>query len=356
MRIEVFTSFSELPASVVEKYSFPSQPDFFLSLDWYAFLVDSALCMSVTTRIYCAIDDSDDTVGILFCGIPVRSKNLQSLTNFYSMVYAPACSGASISTTAFMTLVADYVKKERPRWHSVTLRLLPRALIADVDVLKAFGDAGFFVSSFFMYENWYINIGERDFDSYYMGRPSKLRNTIKRKENKLRKSHNYEIVLHNETGDSMATAIEDFVGVYGRSWKNPEPFPKFIPGLISMTSALNILRLGLLYIDGKPAAAQLWITGGEKAVIYKLAYDEDYSEFSPGSILSREMFRHAIDVDKVAEIDYGVGSENYKKDWMEEVRVLDGIQAFNLRTASGMAWSAIETAKMAVRRIRNRSR
>jgi CelD/BcsL family acetyltransferase involved in cellulose biosynthesis len=42
-----------------------------------------------------------------------------------------------------------------------------------------------------------------------------------------------------------------------------------------------------------------------------------------------------IDVDRVAEIDFGVGDHSYKKDWATERRERWGIAAFNPRTARG---------------------
>jgi len=47
----------------------------------------------------------------------------------------------------------------------------------------------------------------------------------------------------------------------------------------------------------------------------------------------------------VREIDYGVGSENYKKDWMNSVREIGGIEAFNTRTAPGLWLAFVQKLK-----------
>jgi CelD/BcsL family acetyltransferase involved in cellulose biosynthesis len=151
-----------------------------------------------------------------------------------------------------------------------------------------------------------------------------------------------------------AERIQDFVAVYATSWKRPEPYPEFIPALAQMCASLGILRLGTLYVDGEPAASQLWITMAKKALIYKLAYKDRFRDFSVGSILSLELFRQAIDEDRVEEIDYGVGSEPYKKDWMEDKRQLYGLAAFNLRTISGLALAGLEKTKQALHDIAHR--
>ena len=81
-------------------------------------------------------------------------------------------------------------------------------------------------------------------------------------------------------------------------------------------------------------------------MIYKLAYDEKFGHLGVGSILSRELFRIALDEDHVDEIDYGVGSEPYKKDWMTAVRQIRGLEANNLKTSKGLllaAWAETKT-------------
>jgi CelD/BcsL family acetyltransferase involved in cellulose biosynthesis len=109
---------------------------------------------------------------------------------------------------------------------------------------------------------------------------------------------------------------------------------------LAQTCAENgTLRLGLLYLDDKPAAAQFWIVSAGKAVIYKLAYDETMKRTSAGSILSKAMFEDVYRQDQLLEIDYGVGSEPYKRDWMNNVRSIHGMEIVNLRTPAGIAWN-----------------
>ena len=83
-------------------------------------------------------------------------------------------------------------------------------------------------------------------------------------------------------------------------------------------------------------ASQIWLLSGLKAIIYKLAYDEVFKAFSVGSILTNEMAKVILKNDRVEEIDYGIGSEPYKKDWMNDKRTLIGIEGFNTRTAGGI--------------------
>jgi CelD/BcsL family acetyltransferase involved in cellulose biosynthesis len=118
------------------------------------------------------------------------------------------------------------------------------------------------------------------------------------------------------------------------------------------------LRLGVAYIDNEPAAAQLWIVNHGTASIYKIAYDQKFKELSVGSYLTMHLMEHAIDVDKVREIDYLSGDDRYKRDWMSNRREHWGILAMNPCTLPGIL--AIirhvggRAAKMAAQRILSR--
>jgi hypothetical protein len=51
------------------------------------------------------------------------------------------------------------------------------------------------------------------------------------------------------------------------------------------------------------------------------------------------MFQHALEKDRVAEIDYLTGDDPYKSAWMSHRRERIGLIASNLRSPRG-AWSA----------------
>jgi hypothetical protein len=307
------------------RFRYARGDEFFRSLEWFNCL--SATAVSNQPRVY----DTGDTA--LVC---CRSgSSLQSLTNFYTPEFGPLGDGR-------LDGIAERIAADRPV--SVQLRFLREPLArALADALKS---VGFFVRPYFMYDNWYVRLQGRDFETYLKGRPSQVVNTIRRRRKKLAQAHRHEIVLSHD-----AERIRHFVEVYESSWKRPEPYPAFIPALARTCASLGILRLGTLYVDAEPAASQLWITTAKKALIYKLAYKDRFRDFSVGSILSFELFRQAINEDGVEEIDYGVGSEPYKKDWMEDKRRLYGLVAYNLRTASGLALAGLEKAKLVLRHI-----
>ena len=307
-----------------ERFGFRQQGDFFRSAEWFRCL--HATAVLYPPRVYNAGD-----AAMVCCW---NGRTLESLANYYTTEFGVLGDGQ-------VDAIVERIATDRPT--GVRLTFLPEAL-AD-SLTQALRRVGFFVRPYFMYENWFVRLHGRDFQSYLAGRPSQTTNTIKRRRKKLAASHAYEIVLTRD-----ADRIADFVKVYEQSWKHAEPHPAFIPTLAATCASLRVLRLGILYVDGAPAASQLWITTAKKALIYKLAYKDSWRDYSVGSILSLEMFRQAIDEDRVEEIDYGVGSEPYKRDWMEDKRRLYGLVAFNLRTPSGLVRAGVEKAKLALGR------
>ncbi|MEZ0239122.1 MAG: GNAT family N-acetyltransferase, partial [Methylophilaceae bacterium] len=103
--------------------------------------------------------------------------------------------------------------------------------------------------------------------------------------------------------------------------------------------------LGLAYLGEQPVAAQIWLVNDGRASIYKLAYDTNHAHLSVGSLLTNHLMQHVIDVDRVREVDFLIGDEPYKQDWMSHRRERWGIVAYNPRTPSGLAGAANEISR-----------
>ncbi len=351
MSIRVYRSITDLPPAVATAWRYPAQADLFLSLDWFECLYHGALAGEVTPRIY-VLSDAHQAVAALFCAVGPDPRHLQGLSNYYTMSFGLSPLAADVDLPGAALALARHIGDERPRWHSIDLRLLPADAIEHMNLAGAFHACGLSSKVYDQYDNWYLPTQGQGFDDYYAARSSRLRNTIARKEKKLRKAHQVTIRIFSEDNDALTTAVDDYVAIYNSSWKRPEPYPEFIPTLCRTCTRLGLLRLGVLYVDDQAAAAQLWITTPHKALIYKLAYREEFANLSVGSILSRELFRQALDDDRVSEIDYGVGNEAYKRDWMSEVRKLQGLQARNPRTVKGAATLAADAAKALLKRAK----
>jgi len=354
MKVLVYSSFDDVAIEHRSAFSYPCQPNFLLSYDWFEVLYSTSLQPAWRPRIYvvCAHDGAPQAA--LFCCTKSESeaRTLCSMTNFYAIEYSVSFANGAADRNAALAALLECIATERPRWHSVRLRLLKDSDPVSQAAAEGLSAKRFTTSRYFQYENWFLPV-EGSFDEYYARRSSQVRNTIERKSKKLRKTHATEIVVHRSVGQALDAAISGFETIYNASWKQPEPHVTFIPALTRRAAELGILRLGLLRVDGQPAAAQLWLTCAGRAIIYKLAYDERFADLGVGSILSKELFRGAIDDDHVQEIDYGVGSESYKKDWMTACRRLEGLEAHNLHTLLGLSLSLTDASMSRLRHVRS---
>ena len=139
-----------------------------------------------------------------------------------------------------------------------------------------------------------------------------------------------------QAGAELHAALAAYQAVYAQSWKPPELCVEFIPALVKLSAERGWLRLGVLWLNGEPLAAQLWLTCRGKANIYKLAYVKGKEKLSAGSVLTQALMQHAMDVDRVTEVDYLSGDDAYKADWMALRRERVGVAAFDMRRPAGL--------------------
>jgi CelD/BcsL family acetyltransferase involved in cellulose biosynthesis len=206
---------------------------------------------------------------------------------------------------------------------------------------------GYSVDRFFCFGNWYLPTEPGGFEAYWRQRPAQLRNTVERARRRLDRSHMWRIDIVRAPSPALEQGIAAYQRVYAQSWKEPEPNPAFMPGLIRMAADQGSLRLGLLWLDGEAVAAQVWVVTAGKAHIFKLAYQSGFERFSVGSVLTAALMQHVMDVDGVREVDYLTGDDNYKKDWMSHRRERVGLIAFDTSRPRGvLAWARHHAGKL----------
>jgi hypothetical protein len=362
----VFSEPRQLPPSCLALFEQAGMQDFFLTLPWFENFRLTAMGSEDRVRIYSAPSALEETT----CGamLLMRSsgnpksqfslRKLEALANYYTCFYAPLFRASDDMLEPLCAIVRE-IARETPRWDAVELKPLDVNAKEFPRLVAAFRSAGYVVQTYFASGNWYLPVNGRSFAQYTESLPSVLKNTLSRKRKKLEKTGRAKIEIVTG-GEGLEQAINAYTKVYLASWKHPEPYPQFVPGLIRTCAAMGALRLGIVYVDGEPAAAQLWIVHNRKALIYKLAYDERFGELSVGTILSATLFQHALDVDKVSEVDYLSGDDAYKKDWMSHRRERWGILALNPRTPRGalviVRHVGGRAVKNAVLRLTNRLR
>jgi CelD/BcsL family acetyltransferase involved in cellulose biosynthesis len=95
------------------------------------------------------------------------------------------------------------------------------------------------------------------------------------------------------------------------------------------------LRLGVLYVDHRPVAAQVWVVQRGRAILYKLAHDQAFDSCSAGTVLTMRMLERLLDEEHVTELDLGAGDDPYKRLWASRRRERVGLVACDPRTWRG---------------------
>lgn len=193
--------------------------------------------------------------------------------------------------------------------------------------------------------NWTIDVAGKSFADYWRERPGQLRNTVARRIRR----YPLDIEIHKSF---HIDAWQNYEAIYADSWKPSEGSMPFLRALAQQEGAAGTLRLGIARDNGRAIAAQLWLVENGVATIHKLAHREGAKDISPGTILSHAMFRAAIDEDRVQRIDFGLGDEPYKAEWMDTPNPVFRIDAYRPGSPRGLAGIGRERAARLVRRLR----
>lgn len=312
MEFVCYADWQQLPPSVERLFAEAEKESLFFSRPWFENLIEHGLEPDAVVQ-YAGVLEGDRLLALL----PMALRDgryafpLKHLyTSLYSLLITDEDRGSVLACLA------------EGLWHSPiqSLQLEP---VAEEDenlqgLQQAMQAAGFSCERYFRFHNWFHRPQGQSYADYLATRPSRVRNTLERKRRKLEREHECRIQLYSD--QNWPQGLADYRAVYASSWKAAEQFEPFIQGLAVRLTQAGWLRLAVLYIDEQPAAAQFWFVAQRKASIFKLAYDESWKRYSPGSILTAHLMQQVIDTDEVEEIDFLTGNDAYKQEWMSARR------------------------------------
>jgi hypothetical protein len=317
VKCEYHDNFASAQAAAAGMLDREAQGCLFDRLDWLESLHRIALRSKQPALLQAKDGDSQCWLPLIKTG----SAELSALANWYNFTWRPlfVAAASEIEKLALLRAVAGLAARNCRR-----LKLSP---LPDEDHSARLIEAAFEAEGWAVFRtacsvNHILTVKGRSFDAYWQDRPSRLKNTVKRK------GKAGTVTIRIET-DYQADSWRDYETVYAKSWKPSEGSPEFLRQLAERESIAGALRLGLAYIDGQPVAAQFWTVENGTALIHKLAHDERHMQASPGTLLSAALFQHVIDIDRVDLIDFGTGNDAYKAEWMEEVRERFAFEIFS---------------------------
>ncbi|NQY63579.1 MAG: GNAT family N-acetyltransferase [Alteromonadaceae bacterium] len=348
---------------------FNSAALFELTLSWLQETKQFMLADEAKVICHCLFEGNALVVAwplVHFSGALGKSGEIHSLVSFYSTVTEPLYFDGKFGSNSFKTL-CNYIYAENI-WHKMLLGPLNQSPLnlsplnkgpvnisplnekncsqSRLSPYNVIQDVFPFQRVFSRAENWYQD-EITSFEQYYNQRPSQLKNTARRKEKKLRGQHHIDVKIITELA-SFKQYFSAYQTIYQQSWKGEESSFAFIENICQQAIEQNKLRMGILLVDGVAAAAQIWFLENKTASIFKLAYDPTYQSFSVGTILSMALSKFVIEDDQVTKIEFGMGNESYKKDWMNKNTQRVTVEVFNSRTMRGIvgAFKYIILAKL----------
>jgi len=135
------------------------------------------------------------------------------------------------------------------------------------------------------------------------------------------------VVHHVGTIEELAAATEILIDLHQRRWQaagesgcfaSPR-FDGFHRAVLPELLLAGTLQLSWLEIDGRPAAAEYALAGGDVVYAYQAGVNPDLKELEPGRALSVAVLERAIE-QGFRGYDLLRGNEPYKAHWRAEVR------------------------------------
>jgi CelD/BcsL family acetyltransferase involved in cellulose biosynthesis len=339
--IQEGSSLAAFPAGAAELLALAEQDSFDLGADWFALISQTALSTGQAPRWVHGSASGGQQMLLPLLNEAQGAGRMRSLTNFYSTLYRPLLT-PGVGSQDVAAWFRQWAAQARPSM--LTFEAMDVEHPAFQALEGGLRDAGLLPYRFFAFGNWYLKAEGLSWEAYLKSLSSKLRSTLKRLGRKFAEESagRFDIVTGASTPEQVLTALAAYETVYASSWKVPEPFPHFLPGLVQLAARKGWLRLGVAYAGEQPAAAQIWLVVAGRACIYKVGYDEKFSAFSPGALLTGHIMQHVLEVDRVREVDYLVGDDSYKRIWMSDRRERWGIVAYNPKTLTGLALAGRE--------------
>ncbi len=302
-------------------------------------------------RYYVAEDPSQADAGLVLYSTRGSPHRRLALTNYYASLYTPLL-GPAVDRAASLTAIAADLTRSRPGCAAIDLAPLAPEDDDTAALERAFSSQGWYVKRYFRFGNWHLPCADLSFADYMRARASRVRHTWSRKVKKFRQPDGLARICIVTARAEIEAAMDAYDHVYAHSWKPPEPYPEFIRQWARVCAENGWLRLGLAWVADVPIAAQFWFTMQRRAYIFKLAYANDYAQWSAGTVLTAQLIEHSLEQDRVTTIDYLSGDDPYKQTWMSGRRERVGLIACNLRSPRGVLLAAYEYAGALRRRWR----
>lgn len=137
--------------------------------------------------------------------------------------------------------------------------------------------------------------------------PGKLRRNLSRHERNLESTHGavqYSVITNSDK-DNLNNALKNFLALEASGWKgesgtaiNTDPTLKaFYQGMAELNDQYLQFEVHQMHMNDRCIASQLAFRCGSTCYLLKICYDEEYANFSPGSLLLKHTMQSCVESD-----------------------------------------------------------
>ncbi|MDX2463108.1 MAG: GNAT family N-acetyltransferase [Porticoccus sp.] len=371
--VRCFRSYQELPDHYAEVLTVAATKGFFYEQPWFEFLMKDYYAEDSEFFLY-SVEDSESSAPLLL--MPMRFTQIDGAVHGAKTL---STVGHMENFSLLSVIFSDKLESQKDRLNVLgalfnvfkcgdselqhpkvdVLRLWPVDVGGEMEdiVYGALKQAGFLVQQYENSYNQYENTSGLSYEEYFENRSSNHRYNVRRRQRNLEKAGNLEFCFYSDGAeeDIYQKCMDGYILSSVESWKSPGSMTsRGILDLIKLTAKLGHLRLGVIFLNGRPMAAQFWIVSGGVGHCMRLAYDEAYKKDAPGVVLTHFIMEHLLDTDHVDAVDFGYGDDEYKSKWMKDSRHYAGFMAFNSSTILGLFFGAKHIVGRKVKRILRR--
>ena len=179
-----------------------------------------------------------------------------------------------------------------------------------------------------------VDLTDHSWDSYLATLSSSHRQNVRRRCRKLHDAFTVELrVAENET--DLSAAFETLWSLHRRRWRDRggsdalggPSVMAFHRELAGLALERGWLRLYVLRLDGRPAAALYGFRYRDRFLYYQSGFDPELRDWSVGLVTMGMVLQRAIE-EGVREFDLLHGAERYKFHWAGDVRRIGRLELY----------------------------
>ncbi len=197
-------------------------------------------------------------------------------------------------------------------------------------------------------------------DEFLAGMTSDNRNHLRRKQKLLEKEGKVSFEIISPSFDRLDRDLEEVIRVEGAGWKEKtrtsldfdDRLRRFYKAYVREAGRQGSLRLCFLRIDEKAIAAQIAVFYAKRFWLLKIGYDEKWSKYSPGVLLTHETIRYAFQ-QGLEGFEFLGHDEQWIRRWTHQIHPYVTLRSYPF-SFSGMGGFAYDAFNSVLKKVSHR--